>query len=109
MQFHSIILLNQSLIYGENQFSRAVTEIYICYMSEIKERIITKVHHKILKHLLTLFFVLILLSILGMQWMAVENGPSMKEAMQKESEFYRFVMPKHPENPEKTQLEIKIY
>lgn len=66
-------------------------------------------HHKILKHLLTLFFVLILLSILGMQWIAVKNGPSMKEAMQKESENYRFLMPKHTENPQKTQLEIKIY
>lgn len=84
-------------------------KLYLCFMREIKERILTKMHHKILKHLLTLFFVLILLSILGMQWAATENGPSMKEATIKEAENYRFVMPKRPENPEKPQLEVKIF
>lgn len=63
-------------------------------------------HHKILKHLLSLFFVLALLTILGLQWAVVENGPLMKEAMQQETENYRFVMPKHPENP---QIQVKIY
>ncbi len=63
-------------------------------------------HHKILKHLLSLFFVLVLLTILGLQWAVVENGPLMKEAMQQDIENYRFVMPKHPENP---QIQVKIY
>lgn len=63
-------------------------------------------HHKILKHLLSLFFVLVLLTILGLQWAVVENGPLMKEAMQQDTENYRFVMPKHPENP---QIQVKIY
>ncbi|NOS83575.1 MAG: hypothetical protein HOP31_00410, partial [Ignavibacteria bacterium] len=54
-------------------------------------------HHKILKHLLSLFFVLVLLTILGLQWAVVENGPQMKEAMQQENEQYRFVMPKYTE------------
>ena len=66
-------------------------------------------HHKILKHLLSLFFVLILLTILGLQWAVVENGPLMKEAMQQEAECYRFTLPKYTESPEKPQVEVKIY
>ena len=65
-----------------------------------------KMHHKILKHLLSLFFVLILLTIMSLQWAVVENGPSMKEAMQQEAEHYRFILPKVTENPEKP---LKIY
>jgi len=63
-------------------------------------------HHKILKHLLSLFFVLVLLTILGLQWAVEENGPLMKEALQQENEQYRFIMPKHPENP---HIQVKIY
>lgn len=66
-------------------------------------------HHKILKHLLSLFFVLILLTILGLQWAVVEKGPSMKEAMQQEAEYYRFTMPKYTGSPEKPHVAIKIY
>ncbi len=65
-------------------------------------------HHKILKHLLSLFFVLILLTIMGLQWAVVKNGPSMKEQMQQEAEQYRFIMPKYTGNPEKPQV-LKIY
>lgn len=63
-------------------------------------------HHKILKHLLSLFFVLVLLTILGLQWAVEENGPQMKEALQQENEQYRFIMPKYTE---KTQIQVKIY
>lgn len=66
-------------------------------------------HHKILKHLLSLFFVLVLLTAMGLQWAAVENGPLMKEAMQQEAESYRFIMPKYTENPEKPHIQVKIY
>lgn len=66
-------------------------------------------HHKILKHLLSRFFVLVLLTILGLQWVVEGNGPLMKEAMQRENEQYRYVMPKHPENPEMPQIQVKIY
>lgn len=66
-------------------------------------------HHKILKHLLSLFFVMILLTIMGLQWAVVKNGPSMKEVMQQEAEQYRFTMPKYTENPEKPQVQVKIY
>ncbi len=44
-------------------------------------------HHKILKHLLSLFFVLVLLTILGLQWAVEENGPRMIKAMQQENEM----------------------
>lgn len=66
-------------------------------------------HNKILKHLLQLFFVLLLLTILGMQWVVVKKGPSMEEAMKQEAEYYRFVMPKYTSNPQKTNLEVKVY
>lgn len=66
-------------------------------------------HHKILKHLLSLFFVLILLTIMGLGWAVAENGPSMKEAMQQEAEYYRFTMPKYTESPEKPHVQVKIY
>lgn len=66
-------------------------------------------HHKILKHLLSLFFVLILLTIMSLQWAVVKNGPTMKETMQQETEHYRFQIPKYKGGPEKPQVEVKIY
>jgi hypothetical protein len=64
-------------------------------------------HHKILKHLLTLFFVLILLSVLGMQWMVIENTS-------KPDEETKRVLRQRPElqlqkSPLRQNLEIKIY
>ena len=59
-------------------------------------------HHKILKHLLSLFFVLILLTIMSLQWAVVKNGPTMKETMQQETEHYRFQMPKYTRKSGKT-------
>jgi len=70
---------------------------------------IYKMHHKILRHLVALFFVVILLTIFGMQWHIAEKDPGLKEALQKEAEYYRFIIPAIPANPEKTQVEIKIY
>lgn len=66
-------------------------------------------HNKILKHLLQLFFVLLLLTILGMQWVVVKKGPSMEEAMKQEAEYYRFVMPKYTPDPQKPNLEVRVY
>lgn len=66
-------------------------------------------HNKILKHLMQLFFALLLLTILGMQWIAAKTGPSMEEAMKQETEYYHFVMPKYTSSPERQNLEIKIY
>ena len=66
-------------------------------------------HNKILKHLLQLFFVLLLLTILGMQWVVVKKGPSMEESIKEEAEYYRFVMPKHTASPERPNLEVKVY
>ncbi|MBE2228782.1 MAG: DUF3160 domain-containing protein [Ignavibacteria bacterium] len=42
-------------------------------------------HNKIIKHLLSLFFVLVLLTIMGLPWAVEENSPSMKEAEMKEN------------------------
>lgn len=66
-------------------------------------------HNKILKHLLQLFFVLLLLTILGMQWVVVKKGLSMEESIQQEAEYYRFVMPKYTASPERPNLEVKVY
>lgn len=70
---------------------------------------ILQMHHKILKHLLSLFFVLVLLTAMGLQWAVIKKGPNMKEAMQQEAENYRFIMPKFTANPENEQVQIKIY
>lgn len=66
-------------------------------------------HNKIIKHLLSLFFVLVLLTIMGLPWAVEENSPSMKEAAMKENENFRFQMPKYPQSSEKPHLEVKIY
>jgi hypothetical protein len=65
-------------------------------------------HHKILKHLLTLFFVLVLLSVPGMQWMVMENT-SKPEKDQKE--VLKQSRPEIPaqKNPLRKDLEINIY
>lgn len=70
---------------------------------------IYKMHHKILRHLLALFFVVILLTIFGMQWYIQEKDPLVKEARREEDENYRFTIPAIPEDPEKPQVEIRIY
>jgi len=70
---------------------------------------ILQMHHKILKHLLSLFFVLVLLTAMGLQWAVIKKGPNMKEAMQQEAEYYRFIMPKFAASPENEQVQIKIY
>lgn len=66
-------------------------------------------HHRILKQLLTLFFVLVLLTIMSLPMAAIENGSTVKEEKVRETENYRFKAPKYPESPEKNQMEIKIY
>ena len=66
-------------------------------------------HNKILKHLLSLFFVLVLLTIMGLPLAVEENSPSKNEAAQQESENYRFQLPKYTESPERPHLEVKIY
>ncbi|MBN8584275.1 MAG: hypothetical protein J0M37_04205 [Ignavibacteria bacterium] len=66
-------------------------------------------HHKILKHLLSLFFVIILLTILGLQWAVKENSQLTKEAVKQETENYKLIIPRYPESPEKIHQEAKIY
>lgn len=58
---------------------------------------------------MALFFVVILLTIFGMQWYIAEKDPGLKEALQKEAEYYRFIIPAIPANPEKMQIELEIY
>ena len=66
-------------------------------------------HNKILKHLLSLFFVLVLLTIMGLPLAVEEISPSRNEAAQQESENYRVRIPKYTESLEKPHLEVKIY
>ncbi len=66
-------------------------------------------HNKILKHLLKLFFAILLLTILGMQWLAAKTGPSAEETMKQEAEYYRFAFPRYAASPQKPNLEVKVY
>ena len=66
-------------------------------------------HHKILKHLLSLFFMVILLTIMGLQWAVKENSSEVKENIKQEAENYMIIIPKYPLSPEKLHRELKIY
>lgn len=66
-------------------------------------------HHKILKHLLTLFFVLILLSILGMQWMVKENTTNPNEEDQIEEIKQQKIEYPVLKNRAEKNLEIRIH
>ncbi|KXK56309.1 MAG: hypothetical protein UZ05_CHB002000226 [Chlorobi bacterium OLB5] len=63
-------------------------------------------HHRILRHLLTLFFVLVLLTLMSLPMAATENGSTVKENLNRENENYIYRSQKYPE---KNQMEIKIY
>ena len=51
----------------------------------------------------------ILLTIMGLQWAVKENSSEVKENIKQEAENYMIIIPKYPLSPEKLHRELKIY